>query len=129
MSKFRLSKKSNSHLEGVDIRWHYILNKAITLTKVDFGIPSTGGYRTVEQQRELFNTGASLCDGLSKKSRHQSGLAVDVFAYVNDKASWKEDHLTSVAVAILQSAAILGHKVSWGGLWSDFNDMPHFELI
>lgn len=129
MSKFKLSKKSLSHLEGVDLRWHYIIKKAIALTKVDFGIPSTGGFRTTEQQRELFNTGASNCDGLHKKSRHQSGLAVDVFAYVNGKASWKEDHLTSVAVAILQSAAILGYKVSWGGLWTKFNDMPHFEII
>jgi peptidoglycan L-alanyl-D-glutamate endopeptidase CwlK len=129
MSKFKLSKKSLSHLDGVDLRWHYIIKKAITLTKVDFGIPSTGGFRSVETQRELFNQGVSKCDGLQKKSRHQSGLAVDVFAYVDGKASWDEGHLTSIAVAILQSAAILGYKVTWGGLWTSFVDMPHFEII
>lgn len=128
MSKFKLSNKSNSHLKGVDLRWHHILNKAITLTKVDFGIPKTGGFRSVAQQQELFNNGASLCDGLSKKSRHQSGLAVDVFAYVDGKASWRDDHLTSVATAVLQAANILGHKVTWGGLWTSFKDSPHFEL-
>jgi len=129
MSKFKLSKASLANLEGVDLRWHNILKKAITLTKVDFGIPSTGGFRTYEEQRDLFNTGASPCDGLRKRSRHQSGLAVDVFGWVNGKLSYLTAHMTSIATAIFQAAAILGHRITWGGLWTSYTDAPHFELI
>ena len=129
MSNFALGRASMRNLDRVDSRMVGIMITAIKLTRVDFGIPSTGGYRTVEQQRELFNTGASLCDGMSKRSRHQSGLAVDVFAYVNGKASYKNIDLESVTNAILQAALIHGHKISWGGLWTKFRDMPHFELL
>jgi len=128
-NNFALGRASMKNLDRVDKRWYQILQTAIKLTRVDFGIPSTGGYRTVEQQRELFNTGASLCDGLTNRSRHQSGLAVDVFAYVNGKAGYKTSDLDKIATAILQAALIHGHKISWGGLWTNFVDRPHFELL
>lgn len=101
---------------------------AIKISKVDFGIPEFGGKRTTTEQYELFNRGASKCDGLRIKSKHQSGLALDVYAYVDGKASWKVDHLTAVAVAMLQAANQLGYKLSWGGLWQSFKDLPHFQL-
>ncbi len=125
---FRLSKSSLDNMQGVDMRWQYIIDTALKISKVDFGIPKLGGLRTVKDQQHLFNQGASNCDGIKKLSRHQSGLALDVYAYVDGKASWKEEHLTMVATAILQSASMLGHRVSWGGLWRSFQDMPHFQL-
>lgn len=30
---------------------------------------------------------------------------------------------------IAELASLLGYKLSWGGLWESFVDMPHFELI
>lgn len=113
----------------MDPRLIEISDLAIKLTRFDFGIPADAGVRTAERQRELFDSGKSKCDGTNKLSRHQSGKALDVYAYVDGKASWDEYHLAMVAAAMLQAASILGYKLSWGGLWESWQDMPHFELV
>lgn len=126
--RFKLSSRSLSRLEGVDPRLREILKYAIYISPIDFGIPPDGGLRTAERQRELYLEKASKCDGYSLKSYHQTGKAVDVYAFVDGSASWDEDHLTAVAAAVLQASMKLGHRIEWGGLW-DFKDMPHFQLI
>jgi len=125
---FRLGKNSIINLTGVDGRLIEIADLAITLSTVDFGIPSTGGLRTTEDQAELFAEGVSKADGVNNKSYHQSGMAVDVFAYVDGKASWDKLDLALVATAMLQAAAHLGYPLKWGGLWKSWQDYPHFEL-
>lgn len=127
--KYHLSKTSLSRLNGVNHQLIGVIQLAITLTKMDFGIPATGGIRTVEQQQELYRQGKSQCDGILIKSNHQSGNAFDVFAYTNGKASWDFDDLNEVATAILAAASRLGVKLAWGGHWNNFVDKPHFELI
>ena len=126
---FSLSKNSYKNMKGIDTKLIEVIELAITKTKVDFGIPSSGGLRTREEQYDLYINGSSRCDGYNIKSRHQSGKAVDVFAYVDGKASWEVSHLSQVANAILQSANELGIKLVWGGLFNNFIDMPHFELL
>jgi len=128
MSQFNFSKKSHERMITADYRLVQIALEAIKISKVDFGIPEFGGRRTDQEQAALYNKGASNCDGIINKSKHQSGLALDVYAYVNGKASWKTEHLTSVAVAMLQSASLLGYKLSWGGFFRSFIDLPHFQL-
>jgi len=129
MSSFRFSKKSLENLEGVDDRLIDVMLKALILSEIDFGIPEFGGKRTTREQRILFYDGKTKADGVTHKSKHQSGNAVDVYAYVDGKASWKEEHLTHIATAVLQSSIQLGIPVKWGGLWKSFVDMPHFERI
>lgn len=126
---FRLSKSSLRNLDGVHPEMADVVKLAIQLTKVDFGIPSTGGYRTAEAQNKLFLDGKSNADGYDKKSRHQSGKAVDVYAYVDGKASWEPEHLSMVACAMLEAAIRLDVNMRWGGLWESFIDMPHFERV
>ena len=116
------------NMEGVDPRLIRIAEEAIQITKIDFGIPHTGGLRTAEQQKILYDDGKSGCNGFTRKSKHQSGLALDFYAYVDGKASWDKYHLTHIAGAMLQSACKLGYKVSWGGFWTNFVDMPHIEI-
>lgn len=125
---FQFSERSLERMEGVDPRLKEIAKHAITISKIDFGIPQDGGLRTAERQAELFADGKSKADGVKKKSRHQSGMALDVYAYVEGKASWEKEHLAMVAAAMLQSASILGYKLEWGGLWRSFVDMPHFQI-
>ena len=125
---FKLSKSSKKRRAGVDERLIEISDLAIKITIVDFGIPGDGGVRTAKRQKELFLDSKSKCDGYDKKSRHQSGKALDFYAYVDGKASWKPEHLTMVAAAFLQAASILGYKLEWGGLWKGFRDMPHVQL-
>lgn len=125
---FKLSENSINNLSGVDDRIVKILELALTISIIDFGIPRYGGRRTKIIQKRLFDKGLSKCDGTKIKSKHQLSIAFDVFAYVDGKASWDRYHLTQVATAILQAASMLGYGLEWGGLWKNFTDMPHFEL-
>jgi len=129
MSDFKLSKRSLERRDGVDKRLIAIDDLAIKLTRVDYGHPADAGVRTAQRQHELFVKGVSRADGSFRVSRHQLGLALDVYAYVDGAASWDEAHLTSVAAAFLQAASQLGIALEWGGLWLPRNrDMPHFQL-
>ena len=125
---YQFGERSKINRLGVDSRLIQISDLAIQITKIDFGIPADGGLRSAERQAELFEAGKSKADGLTRKSYHQSGRALDVYAYVDGQASWDENHLALVAAAMLQAASQLGHKVEWGGLWQSFVDMPHFQL-
>jgi peptidoglycan L-alanyl-D-glutamate endopeptidase CwlK len=125
---YQLSKRSSKHLSGVNPKLIDIIKLALQITKVDFGIPITGGLRTVEQQQELYRQEKSQCDGIIAKSNHQTGNAFDVFAYVDGKASWDIDDLNEVATAILAAASQLEIQLTWGGHWKNFVDRPHFEI-
>ena len=114
---------------GIDAKLIRIAHRAIELTKVDFGIPETGGIRSAKVQYELFVKGASKCDGKNSKSKHQSGKALDFYAYVNGSASWQPEYLAQIAAAFLQASIELGYPIQWGGLFRNFVDQPHIELI
>ena len=141
MGNFSLSNSSKNNREGIDSRLIEISDLAITISLVDFGHGNHSGKRTAAEQHDLHLAGASpKCDGYDVKSNHQSGKALDFYAYVNGKASWEHDHLAMVAAAFLQAASILGYQLSWGGLWSSRKpkfingipygwDCPHVELI
>lgn len=105
-----------------------VLDRAVEISIYDFGIPLHGGVRTAVQQKKLFDEGVSLADGVTHKSYHQTGNAVDVYAYVDGKASWDHEHLAVVAAAMLQASSELGIPLEWGGLWTGFCDRPHFQL-
>ena len=125
---FELSNNSIKNMAGIDERLIDIAELAITFSTVDFGIPATGGLRTTEDQAELYTSGKSKCDGRTNKSYHQSGKAIDVYGYVDGKASWDKLHLATIATAMLQASAQLGYELKWGGLWKSWQDYPHFEL-
>jgi len=125
---FKLGQNSLNNRAGVDPRLIEISDLAITLSNIDFGIPSTGGLRTTEDQAQLFTAGVSKADGRKNKSYHQTGKAIDVYAYVDGKASWDKLHLALIAAVMLQAAAQLGYRLKWGGNWKSWQDYPHFEL-
>ena len=133
MSNFKLSQRSLTRLEGVNDKMIELMQRSIAKSPIDFGIPQHGGLRTAEQQRALFNGQKSKCDGYQVKSRHQSGNAVDVYAYINCKASWDKVHLALIAGVVLSEAKVMGLNVVWGGSFGSKNfhgwDLPHFELI
>mgnify|MGYP000497546329 CR=1 FL=1 len=128
MGDFYLSESSKNNRTGVDQRLIEISDRAIKISVVDFGHGPYSGLRTATDQAQLFTAGKSKCDGRVNLSYHQSGNALDVYAYVDGKASWEKEHLAMIASAMLQAANELGHKLEWGGLWKGFCDMPHFQL-
>ena len=129
---FELSKSSQDNMEGVDPRLIQIAYKAIMITPIDFGIPSTGGVRTAKEQNELFKAGKSKCDGYIKKSNHQRpeysvyGKALDFYAYVGGGANWHRHDLAVIACAFLQAACEMGYKIESGVLWGW--DSSHIEI-
>ena len=114
---FKFSKTSNLRRLGVDCRLIQISDRALEISIVDFGIPKHGGKRTAEEQYRLFLDGKSRADGTNDLSYHQSGKALDFYAFVDGKASWHPGHLAMVAAAFLQAGAEFGYKLTWGGLW------------
>lgn len=115
---FKLSKTSLARRAGIDSRLIEIDDLALKKSKVDFGHPEYAGLRTTEDQQEMFKRGVSQCDGVNNRSKHQDGLALDFYAFVDGKASWHPPHLAMVAVAYFEAANELGYEIEWGGSWS-----------
>lgn len=134
----KLSKRSLNNLSGVKPILIAILCDAIQDSPHDFGVPNTGGVRTPPEQFELYKDGKSKCDGYEKLSTHQpiendrgikEGRAFDIFGYVNGRATWDAKVLTEISTHII-SVAWNKYKVklTWGGDWNTFKDLPHYQL-
>ena len=126
---YKLSKRSYERLNGIDAILVAILTEAIKESPFDFGIPRNGGMRTAKEQNELYKKGRSRLDGYKNKSYHQTGKAFDIYAYVDGDASWEKEHLTAIARHIQKVAKEqFNTKLTWGGDWKSFVDMPHFQI-
>lgn len=126
---YKLSKRSLQRLEGIDPVLIEIVKEAIKESPYDFGVPGFGGLRTAEEQNGLYMKRVSKCDGYIKKSYHQTGKAFDIYAFVDGKASWNRNHLTKIARHIQKVAEEkFNIKLTWGGDWTSFKDMPHFQI-
>tara|TARA_R100001377_G_C3191715_1_gene110882 strand:- start:4 stop:426 length:423 start_codon:yes stop_codon:yes gene_type:complete len=138
-------------LEGVNLDLIDVVEYAIEVTEVDFGVIQ--GLRTLEEQISLVAKGASK----TMKSKHLEGNAVDLMAYINGRGSWELNVYDEIADAMKTAAIKLDVGVRWGAAWSvsdirdwdgtmeeamlsyvdlrrsqgrrPFIDGPHFELI
>ena len=109
---FALSPRSLENLMGVQPVLVAVVKRAIQITKVDFGVIE--GLRTQTRQQELVNSGASQ----TMNSRHLTGHAVDLMAYINGRASWELNLYDDIADAVKQAATELGTPIKWGGAWT-----------
>jgi len=118
-------------MQGINPALVQLARRAIKISKVDFGIPTTGGKRTPEKQHELFMTVNKQKgpDGYDVIGKHQEGEALDYYAYVEGKASYEKEHLAQVAAAFLQCAIDMNVRIHWGGLFKSWFDGPHVELV
>jgi peptidoglycan L-alanyl-D-glutamate endopeptidase CwlK len=108
---FKLSERSLSRLDGVEDSMRAVTELAIEYTKVDFGV--TCGLRTIEEQKELVEAGASQ----TMNSKHIPGLAVDVVAYIGPRISWEINLYDDIADAFKIAAIELGVGIRWGAAW------------
>ena len=148
---FNLSSRSKGKLEGVHADMVAVVERAIELTKVDFGV--TYGVRTVEEQEKLVASGRSQ----TMKSKHLTGDAVDVVAYIGSRISWELNLYDDIADAFKEASVREGVGIRWGASWHipdlrdwegtaeeamnayidlrrsegrrAFIDAPHFELV
>ena len=108
---YTLSSRSLDKLEGVNEDLVKVVKRAIELTKIDFGV--IYGMRTQEEQQKLFDAGKSQ----TMKSKHLTGDAVDLMAYVDGKASWELNLYDDLADAMKWAATEEGTVVRWGAAW------------
>ena len=148
---FTLSLKSMRRLDTVDKRLQDVVMTAITRTKVDFGVAC--GIRTQEYQKELVDSGASQ----TMDSKHLTGEAVDLVAYIGSRVSWEISLYDDIAEAVREACKEQDVSIRWGAAWNidsitdwdrpmedamnnyidvrrsqgrrPFIDGPHFELM
>ena len=127
MNNFKFGAISTLRMKGLKPQLIKLLEMMLSVTPVDFGIAFNGGFRTAEQQNEIYRTkaGATTKDGFIKKSAHQSGVAVDLLPYINGKVDISEKHYDTLRIVFEKCAKDLNLKtkpvISW--------DKNHFEII
>ena len=109
---FTLSQRSLGRLDGVNNKLHSVVTTAIGLTNVDFGV--TCGLRDLKTQGDLVARGASQ----SLKSKHLTGDAVDVVAYIGgSRISWELNLYDDIADAFKEASVREGVGIKWGASW------------
>lgn len=121
-NSFNFSKKSEINLIGVHPDLIKVVHYALKISTIDFGIIE--GLRTVSRQQKLLTSGASQ----TLNSRHLSGHAIDVVAYVDGKISWEWQYYERLANTMKSAAKELKIPIEWGGDWTSLKDGPHFQL-
>ena len=119
---FVLGNRSIQRLDGVHQHLKLVVYEAIKLTPVDFTVLE--GLRTKERQRILFDQGATT----TMNSRHLTGHAVDLGAWVDGEVRWDWPLYHRIAEAMKTAAAVQRIPIEWGGDWKTFPDGPHFQL-
>lgn len=117
---YKLSRRSLDRLKGVDEKLVSVVKSAIHRTKIDFGVIC--GLRTIKEQKALVAKGASQ----TMQSKHIDGLAVDLMAYVNGRASWELNLYDDIADAMKEAATDVGVSLRWGAAWH-IDDLRKWE--
>ena len=139
-SNWNWGSGSLKRMEGIHPILIEFANRVLSNSKFDLTIPYLGGKRTAEQQAEIYSRGASTLDGVTKKSRHQRGLAVDVVVsgktidamYDVEKLEYVNEVAKQVwAEMVDEDLHLFGdtkYKMVFGGDWVSFKDLPHYQL-
>ena len=122
---FKLSTRSKNKLEGVHPDMVAVVERAIELTDVDFGV--TYGVRSLAEQEKLVASGRSQ----TMKSKHLKqddgySHAVDVVAYDGSDVIWEINVYDDICDAFKQAAIEKGVAVKWGAAWSE-GDIRSYE--
>lgn len=120
--EYKLGQKSLSNLKGVHPDLVKVVKRAIELTECDFTV--TEGLRTKERQAQLLKEKKTT----TFNSRHLTGHAVDLAAWVDNTISWDWKYYHQIADAMKKASKELNVSIDWGGDWKKFKDGPHFEL-
>jgi peptidoglycan L-alanyl-D-glutamate endopeptidase CwlK len=118
---FKLGTRSRARLIDVHPDLVRVVERAIQLTPVDFTVLE--GRRTPDRQAQLVTAGASQ----TMNSRHLTGHAVDLGAWIDGEVRWDWPLYYKIADAMKKAAHELDVPLEWGGDWK-FKDGPHFQL-
>ena len=144
----KFSQKSLSRLAMCHTDLQKLAIEAIKDAPYDFMI--THGYRTPDEQFELYKKGRTLkddrwirtgnvvtfLDGYTKKSKHNlfPAEAFDVAILQKGKITWSVPLYIELAGHILEVAdqlfdeEIINNRINWGGNWVRLHDYPHYQI-
>ena len=136
---FKLSKTSKQRIKDIRDPLKELIERSLKKSPHDFGIPANGGKRTAQEQNNLFHQRPKVThlDGFKKKSYHQSGNAFDIFVYDEHGACWDcREKYKEIADIVKQEFELMkqeglfkkDEQLFWGGDWTRFKDLPHFEV-
>ena len=111
MGAFVLGTKSRFKLQDLRENPRRAVERAIALTVVDFTVGET--LRTKERQAQLVSVGASR----TMESKHLTGEAVDLWAWVDGAVRWDWPLYYHIARAMREAAIELDMPITWGGAW------------
>lgn len=133
---FKFGKTSKAKLETVAPELAAVAEVALRYSKIDFGI--TEGLRSEQKQKQLVAEGASK----TMNSKHLSGNAIDIVAYVDGKVTWELQYYEEIAESFKKAKNDLDVQIRWGGNWSGYKtddfkldpnnkfvDAVHYELL
>jgi uncharacterized protein YcbK (DUF882 family) len=114
---------SNLH-PSVQCKVKNFINEVESTLKIKLRVVSS--YRSFSEQTTLYNkgrttTGSIVTNAKAGKSYHNYGVAIDVCQIKDGRAIWDE--------SMYKKVAPIGKKngLEWGGDWTSFVDMPHFQ--
>ena len=121
-----LGRRSLERLVGVHPDLVRVVHKAVDLcTIADKDFTVLEGLRTEDRQRVLVAQGASK----TMRSRHLTGHAVDLGAWVDGQVDWHWNLYDELAGIVKDAARAVDVPVEWGGeAFGTFKDGPHFQL-
>tara|TARA_E500000318_G_scaffold105243_1_gene111966 strand:- start:523 stop:915 length:393 start_codon:yes stop_codon:yes gene_type:complete len=127
----KYGSRSKRRMKGLDSRLIDILDEIIKIMDVTI----IEGLRSAETQNEYYLDKKSKLDGYKKKSKHQTGRAVDLAPYPVD---WKNTNRFYYMGGMIQGIAKEKNiKIRWGGDWDrdgetkdqTFMDLVHIEVL
>lgn len=128
MGTFHFSTRSLKNLSGVHPNLIAVVGLALAQSHVDFTVVE--GLRDMETQRK--NVASGVSQTMNSKHLKQSdgfGHAVDLYPYFDGSVQVHapEEDFKAIDCAMQAAADTLGVRITWGGSWKSFVDMPHFQ--
>jgi len=119
---YNLGARSLTRMKGVHPDLVKVVHRAIEITDIDFTVLE--GVRLLSRQKQLMKQGATK----TMNSRHLTGHAVDLGAWVSGRVAWDWPLYYKIAKTVKQAAEDVGVPIEWGGDWRTFKDGPHWQL-
>ena len=119
---WEFGKRSLLYLSQVHPDLEKLAVQALIYSPVEFEISE--GVRDNKRQAALFAAGATH----TMRSRHLTGHALDVAAYVDGKLRWDFNLYQQIAVAFGKASDQLKIPVEWGAVWQpihETSDLAH----
>ena len=132
---FTIKPPKKKNLSGVHPDLQTLFNEVVK----HFDCTVVSGFRSQEEQEALYAKGRTVpgkivthMDGVERRSKHQTGNAVDVVPYPiawGDVARFKQfGWFVKGVAATLKRYGAIDSEIEWGGDWTRFVDRPHFQI-